>query len=68
MPQSDPSPDRSSLLAFIAFGAAATIWIGVMAIHPNPASLHASAIVISRDIIAMARPAPTLMELADLSR
>lgn len=62
-----PSPDRSSAIAFVAFAAAATVWIGVMAVQPKPESLQASVIVMSRDI-AMTIPRAPWMELADLTR
>lgn len=67
MQRPNPSPDRSSAIAFVAFAAAATVWIGVMAVQPKPASLQASVLVMSRDI-AMTLPRPTWVELADLSR
>jgi len=62
-----PSPDRSSAIAFVAFVAAATVWIGVMAVQPKPESLQASVIVMSRDI-AMTIPRAPWLELADLTR
>jgi hypothetical protein len=68
MPRSDPSPDHSSIFAFTAFAAAASIWIGIMAVQPKITSLQASAIVIGHDVIVSARPLPPLLELADLSR
>lgn len=67
MQRPDPSPDRSSAIAFVAFAAAATVWIGVMAAQPKPQSLQASAIVMSKHI-AMTMPRASWMELADLSR
>lgn len=67
MQRPDPSPDRSSAIAFVAFAAAATVWIGVMAIQPRPESLQASVIVMSKDI-AMTIPRAPWAELADLSR
>jgi hypothetical protein len=67
MQRPDPSPDRSSAIAFVAFAAAATVWIGIMAVQPKPESLQASVIVMSRDI-AMTMPRAPWMELADLSR
>jgi hypothetical protein len=67
MQRPDPSPDRSSAIAFTAFAAAATVWIGVMAVQPKPESLQASVIVMSKDI-AMTMPHAPWMELADLSR
>lgn len=66
MQRPDPSPDRSSAIAFVAF-AAATVWIGIMAIQPKPESLQASVIVMSKQI-AMTLPRAPWMELADLSR
>ncbi|KZD21544.1 hypothetical protein [Tardiphaga robiniae] len=73
MQRPDASPDHSSALAFIAFAAAAAVWIGVMAVQPkphgifdgNPQSLQASVIVMTKDI-ALARPQPHVTELADL--
>lgn len=67
MQRPDPSPDRSSAIAFIAFAAAATVWISVMAVQPKPEGLQASVIVMSKDI-AMTLPRPAWTELADLSR
>lgn len=67
MQRPDPSPDRSSAIAFVAFAAAATVWIGIMAIQPKPESLQASVIVMSKQI-AMTLPRAPWMELADLSR
>jgi hypothetical protein len=67
MQRPDPSSDRSSAIAFVAFAAAATVWIGIMAIQPKPESLQASIIVVSRDI-AMTMPRAPWTELADLSR
>ncbi len=67
MQRPDPSPDRSSAIAFVAFAAAATIWIGVMTVQPKPESLQASVIVMSKDI-AMTMPRPSWTEMADLSR
>lgn len=70
MQRSNPSPDHSSALAFIAFAAAAAVWIGVMAVQPMPQGnvqgLQASTIVMTKDI-ALARPQPHDMELANLS-
>lgn len=68
MQRSDPLPDHSSVFASTAFAVAAAVWIGVMAVQPKPASMQASAIVISKDVVVMARPQPPLVELADLSR
>ena len=67
MQRPDPSPDRSSAIAFVAFAAAATVWIGIMAVQPKPESLQASVIVMSKQI-AMTLPRPAWVELADLSR
>lgn len=67
MQRPDPSPDRSSAIAFAAFAAAATVWIGIMAVQPKPESLQASVIVMSKQI-AMTLPRPAWVELADLSR
>lgn len=68
MQRSAPSPDHSSIFAFTAFAAAAAVWIGVMAVQPKPASMQASAIVISKDVVVTVRPQPPFVELADLSR
>jgi hypothetical protein len=67
MKRPDPSPDRSSAIAFVAFAAAATVWIGIVAVQPKPEGLRASVFVMSRDI-AMTVPQPTWTELANLSR
>lgn len=67
MQRPDPSPDGSSAIAFVAFAAAATVWIGIMAVQPKPESLQASVIVMSKQI-AMTLPRPAWVELADLSR
>lgn len=67
MQRPDPPADPSSTIAFVAFAAAATVWISVMAVQPKPESLQASVIVMSRDI-AMTIPPPTWVELAGLSR
>lgn len=62
-----PSPDRSSAIAFVAFAAAATVWIGIMAVQPKPEGMQASVVVMSKQI-AMTLPRPAWVELADLSR
>ncbi len=67
MPRADRSADRSSVIAFIAFAAAAAGWISVMAVQPKPASLQASEIVITKDI-AVVQPPPQCTELAGLVR
>jgi hypothetical protein len=67
MQRPDPSSDRSSAIAFVAFAAAATVWIGIMAVQPKPERLQASVIIMSKDI-AMTIPRPAWAELADLSR
>lgn len=67
MQRPEPSPDQSSAIAFVAFAAAATVWVGIMAVQPKPESMQASVIVMSRDI-AMTIPRASWMELADLSR
>ncbi len=67
MQRPDPSPDRSSAIAFVAFAAAATVWIGIITVQPKPESLQASVLVMSRDI-AMTLPRAAWLELADLSR
>jgi hypothetical protein len=66
MPQSESSPDRSSLVAFVAFASAAAVWIGVMAVQPNAADLQAAAIVMTKDI-AVVLPPPHWTEVAGLA-
>lgn len=66
MPQSDSSLDRSSLVAFIAFAAAAAVWLGVMAVQPNASDLQAAAIVMTKDI-AVVLPPPRWTEVAGLA-
>jgi hypothetical protein len=66
MQRRDPSPDGSSVVAFLAFAAAATVWIGLMASQPRPADLLASAMVMKD--VAMAAPIAPPVEMADLSR
>ncbi|QUS39786.1 hypothetical protein RPMA_13760 [Tardiphaga alba] len=58
-------PDHSSIVAFVAFAAAATMWIGVMAAQPKPEGLLASTIIMTKDIALAQQPA---LILADLSR
>ncbi|MET0219345.1 MAG: hypothetical protein ABW213_01680 [Tardiphaga sp.] len=65
MSQSDSSPDRSSAVAFIAFAAAAAVWLGVMAVQPNGTDLQAATIVMTKDI-AVTLPSPHWTEIAGL--
>jgi hypothetical protein len=65
MPQSDSSPDRSSLVAFIVFAATAAVWLGVMAVQPNGTDLQAATIVMTKDI-ALKLPSPHWTEVAGL--
>lgn len=67
MQRPEPSPDRSSAIAFVAFAAAATVWVGVMAVQPKAESMQTSFTVMSKDI-AIAMPRVPWTELADLSR
>jgi len=65
MQHSALSSDRSSVFAFITFAAAATVWIGVMAVQPKGEGLRALSIVMTKDIAVVQQP-PVLV--ADLSR